>query len=648
MKRTVLCVVGLMCAGLVIHRPAAAFPPRTDAIWARQAPAGTVITLDGVLNEPAWASAESKTIYYAKNNGDPGSGWQEEGGHVAKDSTKAVVKFLTVGNQLYMALTVPDSSIGGGKDFNRFDGVLMSLKDHLSLGAPKPPTEFFYSWWYPDSCDANPAAPGKMPDFHGRFGNAGAGTGRPTFCDPRTPGMIAAWDAGTKVHGLTNDDTTPDTSWVVEMRFSLDSLGYDVTKPEGDVVEFNITIYDCDWYWPLNLARFASNRSWWQSPWGLDMWYNQVQIWSKPAVNLTSGPPPTVIEEYDLHTIASQPNITFDGHLNEPIWSQVDSVRVTYGDDALRASYPSVVKFRSGQYQPAVNGNGGTADVLDPGDMTVHWFFKADSLFLGFDVRDQYVQYVNLTDRWDGVVTTLDDRVTRGRDRNLQARNITFHVGPGGTGVAEDYLLSLRDTLNGATFALALKPNTTVDTTGDNVDEGYQAELKIDLTKIGYPHGLGDHILWAGFDLYDGDSFSPVTFSYGTRTWWGREGQAQTANDLCCPVMVYMNPTTVDVPIAGGVGADFAIRGNSPNPFRAATLIDYDLDRPAELTLEVFDLGGRRVATRTLGLQTARHGRYAFTDPALKTGLYLYRLKAIDRTLRTSRTSGAVKMMVLQ
>src|SRR5262249_19661252 len=163
----------------------------------------------------------------------------------------------------------------------------------------------------------------------------------------------------------------------------------------------------------------------------------------------------------------------------------------------------------SGQYQPSVNGNGGTASVFDPGDMTIHWFFKGDSLFIGYDVRDQYVQYVNLPDRYDGVVTILDDRSTRGRDRNVPARNISFHVGPGGTGVADDYLIALRDTLNAAKFALALKPSTVLDTTGtDAPDQGYQAEIKIDLTKMGYPHGLGDGVLWAGFTLYDGDSFT--------------------------------------------------------------------------------------------------------------------------------------------
>ncbi len=657
MKRTVTWVVGLVALGLTFVGTAHAIPSRyaNDVFWARQCPAGTVITLDGVLDEPAWASAETKTIYYAKNNADPGSGWQEEGGHLARDSTKAVLKFLVVGNQLYMGLTVPDSSVGGGTDFNKFDGLLMSIKNHLAQGFPKPPGEILYSWWQ-DSCDVNASSPGEPPTARGAFhGNVGE-DGRLTYCDPRSAAAKAAWDAACKVHGLSNSDAVPDTGYTMELRFNLDSLGYNVTQAQGDVIEFNISVYDCDWNWPINLTRFASNRAWWESPWGRDMWYDQVQVWSKPSVTLTSGSLPSVPEDMDLHTVGAAPVITFDGRLNEAVWSQCDSLRITYSDpsvngataDALRASYPSVMKYRSGQYQAPLGSNGGTNTVFDPGDMTVHWFFYGDSLYLGFDVRDQCVQSVNLTDRWDGVVTTLVDRGIRGNDRNLKARNLTFHIGPGGTGVAEDYLLTMRDSLAAAKFALALKPNTTVDTTCSDTDEGYTAEMRIDLTKLGYPHGLGDGILWAGFTLYDGDSFIPPTLNYATRTWFAREGQALSGTDNCCPAYVYMNASPTAVPIAGGgAGGLFAIHGNAPNPFRSSTIIQYALDRPAELTLEVYDLNGRKVATRSLGLRTEPIGHYAFSGN-LKPGLYLYRLKAFDRALRSTRTSSAGKMMVLR
>ena len=45
----------------------AQFIPRQDAIWARYVPAGT-ITMDGILNEAAWAQAESVTITYSRQD----------------------------------------------------------------------------------------------------------------------------------------------------------------------------------------------------------------------------------------------------------------------------------------------------------------------------------------------------------------------------------------------------------------------------------------------------------------------------------------------------------------------------------------------------------------------------------------------------
>ena len=72
----------------------------------------------------------------------------------------------------------------------------------------------------------------------------------------------------TKVHGLSNSDAVIDTGYTIEMRFDLTPMGYDITQPQGDIFEWNISIYDVDWLWPLNPFKFSSNRTWWQGPWG--------------------------------------------------------------------------------------------------------------------------------------------------------------------------------------------------------------------------------------------------------------------------------------------------------------------------------------------------------------------------------------------
>src|SRR5689334_3672471 len=190
--------ISIACASLAIAATAHAVP-RADAVWARNT-AGATITLDGVLDEPAWAKAESVTVYYAKENGIPGSGWKEEGGKLIRDSTRATIKFLTSGNQLYVAFIVPDSSIGGSFEFNRFDGLLMSIKDHtatprsgysagdgrVSQETPAPPSEYLYSWWFPGDT-LHGKDPGRLPCFKDdKWGDDGT-------CGTRTATQMQAW-----------------------------------------------------------------------------------------------------------------------------------------------------------------------------------------------------------------------------------------------------------------------------------------------------------------------------------------------------------------------------------------------------------------------------------------------------------------------
>ena len=638
----------LLGAALACAFPAFAQSKRLDAIWARSTN-GATITLDGVLNEPAWAAAESIVVRYGYDNGVPGSGFQYEGGKIVKDSTYAVLKFLVSGNYLYVAAVCRDSSIGGDVDFNRVDGFLMQMKDHSVLSRPAPAREYMYSWWSPtDTVNAHQV--GKGPCIRGYW--APPDTNYVNGCDrPRTPEQIDAWDAACVVTGIANQDTVPgsitpqsDQKYTVEMKFGLAPMGYDVTRPQGDVVEWGVSIKDADWVWDTNprfLKRFGSNRTWWQSPWGLDAWYNEVRVFAKPSVTVASGPLPVLEPEVRVANAGGWPPPVIDGHLNDPIWSIAPSFDIRYDDTALRDSYSGVGPWRSGQAQLTVNGV--LAQVRDPGDATVRWFFKDDTLYFGFDVRDKYVQYIPLYDRYDGVMINLNDRGTRYRDNNLEARWLTYIVGPTGHGLALDYLPYLVDTAMGARVALQLKGNTALDTTGFAPDSGYTIEMAIDLTKLGYPHGLGDRALFLGICLMDGDSFTDPSKSYGTRTWWFWEQQRQ-----CCPAWAYMDPNlyvTTDVPPAGDRGS-FGLKGNYPNPFRTLTTIRYALAAASTVTLEVYDLQGRTVARRRLGTQSAGEQRATFFNPGLRAGMYLYRVRAADPRSGAERAVMSGKLLV--
>jgi hypothetical protein len=610
-KHIILGVLVTACLALAGPSHAA----RTDAIWARSTN-GASITLDGQLNEAAWAAAESTVIRFGIDAGVPGSGAKFEAGRVPSDSTHATLKFLTVGNQLYLGAFMRDKSIGGSGDFNLFDGLLMDLKNHSVNAAPKPPAEYLYGWWYEGATGTPPI--NQPPAFKGLWAELPVGS-------PRTPAQIAAWDAVTTVIGTANSDTTLDTGYVIEMRFDLGVMGYDITDSDGDVIEWNVSIYDCDWNWPLDGARFSANRVWWQDPWGNVGWYGQVRIHARPGVHVASGPAPVIAPELILPRAGVLAAPVIDGNLNDPVWAQSPSLLLKYGDDAVRAGYGNPGQHRAGQHQPSVNE--GLADVVDPGDATVKYIVKDNWLYFGFDVRDQVVQNTNNPERRDGFSVMLTEKVLRGPDRELLNRQLSFEVSPTGTALAGDYLPFLRDSLAGAQVALLLKPGTTVDTVGFSPDQGYTAELAVDLTKLGYPSGLGDGIVHMGLVLYDGDSFgSTFTDSYATRTWWWRE-RANT----CCPVWAYADPTAVVAvgdPPPGAPGA-YAILGASPNPVRSNATVRIQLARASRIVLETYDVAGRKLLTQNLGIHPAGAGQIA-VPRAEGPGLILYRLFVTD------------------
>jgi hypothetical protein len=102
--------------------------------------------------------------------------------------------------------------------------------------------------------------------------------------------------------------------------------------------------------------------------------------------------------------------------------------------------------------------------------------------------------------------------------------------------------------------------------------------------------------------------------------------------DELADVLVLMeNSGTVDVP-PRAAGA-FAIFSNRPNPFRDGTTVRLSLPAAADLRLDVFDLGGRRVAgtdpvRREAGRQEIPFDGRDFSGTPLRAGVYLYRVSA--------------------
>ena len=72
----------------------------------------------------------------------------------------------------------------------------------------------------------------------------------------------------------------------------------------------------------------------------------------------------------------------------------------------------------------------------------------------------------------------------------------------------------------------------------------------------------------------------------------------------------------------------FSLGQNYPNPFNPSTVIGYQLPVSSEVSIEVYNLLGRRVATLVNERKPAGHHNVTFDASGLSSGLYVYRIQA--------------------
>ncbi len=103
--------------------------------------------------------------------------------------------------------------------------------------------------------------------------------------------------------------------------------------------------------------------------------------------------------------------------------------------------------------------------------------------------------------------------------------------------------------------------------------------------------------------------------------------------------MFFYDNMGVSIDDNGELPSEFALGQNYPNPFNPTTNISYNLPESGEVTLEVFNIQGQRVATLVSGFKTAGSHTLSFDASHLASGVYTYRL--------ISKNSIKVKKMML-
>lgn len=74
----------------------------------------------------------------------------------------------------------------------------------------------------------------------------------------------------------------------------------------------------------------------------------------------------------------------------------------------------------------------------------------------------------------------------------------------------------------------------------------------------------------------------------------------------------------------------FELAQNYPNPFNPTTKISYSVPKSGMVTMKIFDLTGREIASLVNGIKTAGVYTVDFNGVNLASGVYFYRMEAVD------------------
>ncbi len=128
----------------------------------------------------------------------------------------------------------------------------------------------------------------------------------------------------------------------------------------------------------------------------------------------------------------------------------------------------------------------------------------------------------------------------------------------------------------------------------------------------------------AGLGTYGGDYIGIASGNNKVWPFWFDDKmgsmQAWTCQVTLDPVGVTQNNNEIP--------KQFALKQNYPNPFNPSTLINFSIPKAGNVTLEVFDASGRRVATLINDEMNAGNYKFDYNADNLSTGVYFYKLSA--------------------
>jgi hypothetical protein len=136
-------------------------------------------------------------------------------------------------------------------------------------------------------------------------------------------------------------------------------------------------------------------------------------------------------------------------------------------------------------------------------------------------------------------------------------------------------------------------------------------------TPVGSVNGQGTSTITTTYSYVDNSVTNGVTYQYQLVSV-GINGNSQPVGNV-----VSATPS-----VGAATPHEFALHQNYPNPFNPTTQIRFDIAEASYVTLKVFDVMGRELATLVDGNLAANRYEVSFDASALSSGTYFYRLNA--------------------
>jgi len=397
--------------------------------------------------------------------------------------------------------------------------------------------------------------------------------------------------------------------WFVEFKIPLETcgidpspgtlIGWELQQDEDDGPDAGRD--DMSKWWS------ASNNSW-----------TDASIWGQAVLGGQA-----VDSAYIIGKLPAGTSITIDGVM----------------DAAYLAGYPATMnEFRVGDPPSGTEPDNALEDAL----LTTYVLYDNDNLYYFMDVIDDDIQD-NVSDgatyNKDAVEIYIDG------DNSKVADNTGCD--PGGGRCVDDFQITIphvfegneADTLDGIGLDASIDP-TGIEFKVTTKDEGgWTVELKIPIETCGIDPSEGTLI---GFELQLDESDGDDAGARGSmEKWWSPSNNSWTDASIWGTAKLGPEIVVGVKPLPTPVPTKFALNQNYPNPFNPSTRITFSVANPDMVTLKVFSVLGKEVAT--LVNERMNTGTYEvdFNAADLPSGVYFYQIT-------TGNNSVTKKMMLLK